>query len=111
MDADVFTDFATSIRYALTPKAGEGGAVEVVLDLYRGSVPVHTRTVARVAPAQVSALMRTCRRHLERRGAHAVASASADLLEAHVPKRAGAAPPPAPWTAPPVAAFDWMFAG
>ena len=98
MDAALPFDFSSSIRYALTPRPGPGGRIEIVLDLFRGATPALTWTIASVRASQVAPLRARCRRHLEHHGAHAVTHAAP-------------APEPAPaWTAP-VAAFDWMFAG
>ena len=104
MDATPFTDFASSIRYALTPRPAPGGRVDIVLDLYRGAVPAHTRTIARIEPGQADSLLRTCRRHLERRGAHALVAAVTALP---APRRRQ--PAAEPRHAAPMAAFDWMF--
>lgn len=110
MDADRFTDFAASIRYALTQRSIENGKVEIVLDLYRGAVPILTRTVACVTRGQAGHLMRTCRAYLERRGAHALTHVAIDL-PLSPPHRRDAEKTPEPWLGAPVAAFDWMFAG
>ena len=104
---DAFPDFADSIRYALTHRPAAGDRVDIVLDLFRGSVPAHTRTIARVRPGEVAPVMLKCRRYLDLRGAHAVAPAT---TPSPVPSRRRAEAPEARATAP-VAAFDWMFAG
>ena len=98
MDAAPTLDFASSIRYALTPRPAAGGAVDIVLDLFRGAVPTLTRTVVSGRPGEVAPVILACRRYLDRRGAHAVAQAAEP-----------AAPDPA-WAGT-VAAFDWVFAG
>ena len=97
MDAALTLEFASSIRYALTPRPGPGGGIDIVLDLFRGAVPAHTRTVASVRPHEFAPVVLACRRYLERRGAHAVT-------------QAGTAFQPTPAFGAPVAAFDWMFA-
>ena len=96
MDAVPFPDFASTIRYALTPRPAPGGGVEIVLDLFRGAAPALTRTVATVRAGEAAPLLHRCRRHLERLGAHAVTRAAAE---------------PEPEWAAPAAAFDWLFAG
>ena len=96
MNAALSVDFASSIRYALTHRPAAGGTIEIVLDLFRGSVPAHRRTVACVKPHELAPVVLVCRRYLERRGAHAVRSGD---------------PAPEPAANLPVAAFDWMFAG
>ena len=98
MDAALTFDFASSIRYALTPRPAPGGRVDIVLDLFRGAAPALTRTIASVRASEAAPLLARCRRHLERHGAHAVMSAAV-------------APEPAPAWVARVAAFDWMFAG
>lgn len=98
MDAAPDFDFASSIRYALTPRPAPGGGVEIVLDLFRGAAPALTRTVVSVRPGEVAPVILACRRYLDRRGAHAVMQAAA-----------AAVPDPA-WAAP-AAACDWVFAG
>ena len=100
---DAFPDFANSVRYALTHRPAAEGRVDIVLDLFRGSVPAHTRTIARVRPGEVAPVILKCRRYLDLRGAHAVAPAA---VPATVPSRRREETPDAP-----VAAFDWMFAG
>lgn len=102
---DAFPDFADTVRYSLTQRAAAGNRVDIVLNLYRGAVPAHTRTIARLEPAQVVPVMAKCRRYLDLRGAHAVAPAAAP---APVPARRREAPGTRP--AAPAAAFDWMFA-
>lgn len=101
MDAAPDLDFASSIRYALTPRPAAGGGVEIVLDLFRGAAPALTRTLVAVRPGEVAPVILACRRYLERRGTHAVMPAATAARDAM--------PDPA-WAAP-VAAFDWMFAG
>ena len=76
MDATQFPDFAESIRYALSHRPLADDRIDIVLDLYRGSVPALTRTIARVTDAEVGPVTLKCRSYLERRGAHAVANFS-----------------------------------
>ena len=95
MDAALSHTSASPIRYALTPRMAPGGGIDIVLDLFRGAVPAHTRTVACVKSHELAPVVLACRRYLERRGAHAVKAAD------QAPALASDAP---------VAAFDWMFA-
>ncbi len=95
MDAALSLNTASPIRYALTPRPASGGGIDIVLDLFRGAVPAHSRTVACVKSHELAPVVLACRRYLERRGARAVRTAD---------------PTPAPAADAPVAAFDWMFA-
>ena len=95
MDAALSLNTASPIRYALTPRPASGGGIDIVLDLFRGAVPAHSRTVACVKSHELAPVVLACRRYLERRGARAVRTAD---------------PASTPAVDAPMAAFDWMFA-
>ena len=100
---------APSIRYSLASQSADDGRIEIILDLYRGSVPALTRRIATVERMHARAVLSKCQRHLEMLGAHAVANFSFGVpptppVPAPAPRRQRAA-------SSPVAAFDWIFAG
>lgn len=90
-----YTDFASSIRYSLMPRVAEDDRVEIVLDLFRGSTPALTKTIATVAPGDARSVLFRCQRHLERLGAYAVSHMLPTVQK--------------PQDFAPVAAFDWIF--
>ena len=102
MTAARYSDYSQSVRYALSTRPQPGFAVEIVLDLFRGSAPLSRTTLARVAGRDASAVMQRCRRHLEGQGLHAVSRAP-------IPDLPGVPADPDPRHTLPVAAFDWMF--
>ena len=105
MVAFSFSEPAASIRYALSHCPQAGDRVDIVLDLYRGSVLALTKTIARVSDAELGPVTLKCRSYLERRGAEPLASAPpTPITRARIAKKPKAA-------SAPVAAFDWLFAG
>lgn len=90
-----YADFASSIRYSLMPRSAEGGRVEIILDLFRGSTPALTKSIATVPASDARTVLFRCQRHLERLGAYAVSHMLPTVQH--------------PQEFAPVAAFDWIF--
>ncbi len=65
------SDLAAPVHYALTHRPAQGDRVDLVLDLFRGVVQVHTRTIASVEREQAVLVMAKCRRYLQLRGVDA----------------------------------------
>jgi hypothetical protein len=98
MDAATYADYSESIRFALLSQWSDDGLVEIVLNLYRGSQPVLSSTIARLEQEQTRSVLLQCHRHLERLGAHAIGHFSFDA-----PSRLDPAGHPA------MAASEWIF--
>ena len=77
MDTSPTFDLAVPVHYTLTHRAAAEDRVDLVLDLFRGAVQVHTRTIASVDREQAVLVMAKCRRYLQLRGVDASPSASA----------------------------------
>lgn len=94
MDTSPTFDLAIPVRYTLTHRAAAEDRVDLVLDLFRGAVQIHTRTIASVDREQAVLVMAKCRRYLQLRGVDA--APSAPVAQAPAPSK----PLPARATAP-----------
>jgi hypothetical protein len=77
MDTSPTFDLAVPVRYSLTHRAVAQDRVDLVLDLFRGGVQIHSRTIASVDREQAVLVMAKCRRYLQLRGVDAAPSAPA----------------------------------
>ena len=75
MDTSPTFDLAIPVRYTLTHRAAAEDRVDLVLDLFRGAVQIHTRTIASVDREEAVLVMAKCRRYLQLRGVDAAPSA------------------------------------
>ena len=75
MDTSPTFDLAIPVHYTLTHRVAAEDRVDLVLDLFRGAVQIHTRTIASVDREQAVLVMAKCRRYLQLRGVDAAPSA------------------------------------
>ena len=75
MDTSPTFDLAVPVRYTLTHRAAAEDRVDLVLDLFRGAMQIHTRTIASVDREEAVLVMAKCRRYLQLRGVDAAPSA------------------------------------
>ena len=92
MDTSPNVDLAVPVRYTLTHRAAAEDRVDLVLDLFRGAVQIHTRTIASVDREQAVLVMAKCRRYLQLRGV----DASAPVVPAVSPAKPASRPAVAP---------------
>ena len=102
MDTSPTFDLAVPVRYTLTHRAIAQDRVDLVLDLFRGAVQIHTRTIASVDREQAVLVMAKCRRYLQLRGVDAAPSVPAAQPSSAkpLPSRPATAPSPSPTVTP-----------